>query len=119
MEVRLTDDQLEIRLARWEKALGLLGDITVPRGGVSDVKLVEDPVREAMGGGMKAGLRIPWVYFVARSLRLDQAWIVRRGVPGLSFAVSESNKPALRHVTVSTPDAQALVLALTSQVRTG
>jgi hypothetical protein len=110
MRVRLTDDSVEVLLAPWEKMLGLLGDITVPRGDVSDVEVVEEPVREAMRAGIKAGLRLPWLYYVCRTIRLDRAFAVRRGVPGLSFAVRDHG--TLREVLVSTPDAEALARAL-------
>jgi hypothetical protein len=110
MRVRLTEDSVEVLLVPWEKALGLLGNIVVPRADVSEVRVVEDPVREAMMAGMKAGLRLPWLYYVCRTIRLDQAFAVRRGVPGLSFAVR--NRRVLRRVLVSTPDAEALARAL-------
>jgi hypothetical protein len=110
MRVRLTDDSIEVLLAPWEKAFGLLGNITVPRADVSEVRVVQDPVREAMTAGLKAGLRLPWLYYVCRTIRLDQAFAVRRGVPGLSFAVR--NRRALRRVLVSTPEAESLALAL-------
>jgi hypothetical protein len=110
MRVRLTDDSVEVLLAPWEKALGLLGNIIVPREDVSDVHVVEDPVRQAMTSGLKAGLRLPWLYYVCRTIRLDQAFVVRRGVPGLSFAVR--NRRALRRVLVSTPEAESLARAL-------
>jgi hypothetical protein len=110
MRVRLTDDSVEVLLAPWEKVVGLLGNITVPRADVSDVQVVPEPLREAMSAGMKAGLRLPWLYYVARTIRLDQAFAVRRGVPALSFAVR--NHGALRRVLVSTPEAQALAQRL-------
>jgi hypothetical protein len=112
MRVRLTEDSVEVLLAPWEKVVGLLGNITVPRADVSEVQVVEDPVREAMMAGMKAGLRLPWLYYVCRTLRLDQAFIVRRGVPALSFAVH--NHGTLRRVLVSTSDAEALARQLQS-----
>ena len=112
MRVRLTEDSVEVLFARWEKALGLLGNITVPRADVSDVEVVPEPLREAMSAGMKAGLRLPWFYYVARTIRLDRAFAVRRGVPALSFAVR--NQGALEHVLVSTPDAEALARRLRS-----
>ena len=110
MRVHLTDDSVEVLLAPWEKVVGLLGNITVPRADVSDVQVVPEPLREAMSAGMKAGLRLPWLYYVARTIRLDQAFAVRRGVPALSFAVR--NHGALRRVLVSTPEAQALAQRL-------
>jgi hypothetical protein len=84
--------------------------IRVERADISDVKLVEDPMRLAMRSGMKAGLRIPWVLFIARTLRLDQVFIVRRRQPGISFAVA--NHGALHRVLVSTPNAAALAREL-------
>jgi hypothetical protein len=112
MRVRVTEDSVEVLFARWEKALGLLGNITVPRVDVSDVQVVPEPLREAMSAGMKAGLRLPWFYYVARTIRLDQAFAVRRGVPALSFAVR--NHGALQRVLVSTPEAEALARQLRS-----
>ena len=109
MRIEVTDDSVEVLLSRWQKILGLIGDIRVPRADVSDVQVVEDPVREAMGIGIKVGLRLPWFYYVARTINLDQAFIVRRGVPGLSFAVHNQR---LTRVLVSTPRAQELAQQL-------
>jgi hypothetical protein len=110
VRVLLDDVTLEVRLARWEKALGLLRSIRVPRADVSDVHVVEEPMRAAMGTGIKVGLRVPWLYFVARTIGLDRAFIVRRGVPGLAFAVA--GQGALKHVLVSTPEAHELAREL-------
>jgi hypothetical protein len=106
VRIELSEQGLEIRLARWEKALGLMRDIRVARADIGDVRLVENPMREAMRGGLKAGLRIPWLLFVARTLRLEQVYIVRRGQPGLSFSVR--NHDPLQSVLVSTPRAAEL-----------
>lgn len=106
MRVRVSDDSIEVLLSPWEKALGLMKDISVPLADVSDVSVVEDPIRETMGTGLKAGLRLPWLYYVARTIRLDRAFAVRRGVPALSFSVR--NHDPLRRVLVSTPDAHEL-----------
>jgi hypothetical protein len=110
MRIQLTDETLEIRLSLWQKLLGLLGNISVRRADVSDVGVVEDPVRAAMDAGIKVGLRLPWFYYVARTIRLDQAFVVRRGVPALSFGVR--NHGALQRVLVSTPDAEQLARRL-------
>jgi hypothetical protein len=110
MRLLITDDTVEVRLARWQKVLGLLGSIKVPRADVSDVEVVEDPVREAMHAGIKVGLRLPWLYFIARTIRLDTAYIVRRGVPGLAFTVR--NQGPLMRVLVSTPEARELARRL-------
>jgi hypothetical protein len=110
VRILVTDDSVEVLLSRWQKVLGLMKDIRVPRGDVSDVEVIEEPVREAMSAGMKVGLRLPWLYFAARTIRLDQAFIVRRRRPALSFRVS--NHGALRRVLVSTPDAGELARQL-------
>ena len=106
VRVRVTDDSVEVLLARWQKILGLMRDVRVPLGDVSEVRVVEDPIRETMGTGLKVGLRLPWLYYVARTIRLDRAFVVRRGLPGLAFAVR--NQDPLRSVLVSTPQAQEL-----------
>ncbi|HEX4837600.1 MAG TPA: hypothetical protein VFV03_03625 [Solirubrobacteraceae bacterium] len=112
MRMHLSEEKIEIRLSALEKALGLLGNIRVARSDVSDVQVVEDPLHDVMRAGLKVGLRLPWFYYVCRSIRLDQAWAVRRGVPALSFAVR--NHGALERVTVSTPDARELARLLES-----
>ncbi len=109
MEIRITDEQVEVRLAWWQKLLGLLRNIRMERADISDVRVVQDPVREAMRG-VKVGLRLPWLYYVARTIRLDEVFVVRRGVPGLSFAVA--GRATLRRVLVSTRDAERLAREL-------
>lgn len=115
VRVRLTDDSMEVLLARWQKILGLMRDVRVPLGDVSEVRVVEDPIRETMVTGLKVGLRLPWLYYVARTIRLDRAFVVRRGVPGLAFAVR--NQDPLRSVLVSTPQAQELAAELARSPR--
>jgi hypothetical protein len=110
MRVEVSEDSVDVLLSRWQKILGLLRDIRVARADVSDVRIVEDPVREAMQTGIKVGLRVPWLYYVARTIRLDQVFVVRRGVPGLSFAVR--NRDPLRRVLVSTREAAELARRL-------
>jgi len=110
VRVHLSDEKIDIQLSVIEKVLGLLGNITVARSDVSRVEVREDPLYDVMRSGLKVGLRLPWLYYVCRSIRLDRAWVVRRGVPALSFAVR--NQGPLEHVTVSTPDAHALARRL-------
>jgi hypothetical protein len=112
MRLIVSEDSVAVVLKPWEKVLGLLRDIEVPLADVSDVRVVEEPVREAMRSGMKVGLRLPWLYYIARTIRLDEVFIVRRGVPALSFAVR--NRGQLRRVLVSTPEARDLARRLTS-----
>lgn len=107
MQVRLSDDAIEVSLARWEKTLGLMRDIRVSRRYIQDARVVDDGLREAMRApGLKAGLRLPWLMYICRSIKLDQAWIVRRGRPALTFAVRDGG--TLKQVTVSTRDAGEL-----------
>lgn len=110
MRIELTDDSVEVLLARWQKVMGLMRDVRVVRADISDVRVVEDPVREAMRTGIKVGLRLPWLYYVARTIRLDQVFVVRRGVSGLSFAVR--GEGPLRRVLISAPDAAELAQRL-------
>jgi hypothetical protein len=110
VRVEVSDRYVEVRLAWWQKVLGLLRNIRVLRAHVSDVRVVHDPVREAMRTGVKVGLRLPWLYYVARTIRLDQAFLVRRGVPALSFAVD--GQGTLRRVLVSTREADELARML-------
>lgn len=110
MRVQVTEDSVEVLLARWEKVFGLLGDIRVARADVSDVEVVEDPLRRVIGTGLKVGLRLPRLYYVARTIRLDEAFVVRRGTPALSFAVR--NHGVLSRVLASTPHAEELARRL-------
>ena len=110
MRVRVTGDSVEVLLSPWQKALGLMKDIRVSREDVGDVRVVEDALGEVKGSGLKAGLRLPGVCYVARTIRLDRVFVVRRGVPALAFSV-RNNEP-LRSVLVSTPEAAQLARAL-------
>ncbi len=110
MRIHVSDEYVEVKLAAWQKLLGLLRDIRVARADLSDVRVVDDPLREAMSSGLKVGLRLPWLCYIARTIRLDEAFVVRRGVPALSFAVE--NDTPLRRVLVSTSQAQALAQQL-------
>jgi hypothetical protein len=112
VRVHISEEKIEIRLAPLEKGLGLLGNIRVPLSEIDEVQVVEDPLHEVMRAGLKVGLRLPWLYYVCRSLRLDEAWIVRRGVPALSFAIRGHG--TLKRVTVSTPEAGKLARRLSS-----
>lgn len=115
MRVHVSEDSVEVLLSPWEKALGLMGNIKVPLEDVSDVHVVRDPMRETIGTGLKVGLRLPGIRYVARSIRLDEAFLVRRRVPALSFAVA--NHGALKRVLACTPDAEELARRLNRSER--
>jgi hypothetical protein len=106
VRVELTAERVEIRLAWWQKILGLMRDIRVPLRDIDGVEVLENPVSVAARAGIKAGLRMPFLCYVARTIRLDEAFIVRRGVPGLSISIGGEGH--LRRVLVSTPDAAEL-----------
>jgi hypothetical protein len=110
VRVRVTEDSIEIELATWEKALGLMKDIRLPLSDLSDVCVVEKPMREVRGSGLKAGLRLPGIRYVARTIRLDQAFLLKRGERAVSFSV-HGHEP-LQSVTVSAPDAPRLAKQL-------
>jgi hypothetical protein len=110
VRVTISDDNVEIHLSRAQKIFGLMRDVRVPLSGVSDVDVVAEPLHEAMSSGLKVGIRLPWLYYAARTIKLDRLFVVRRGVPALSFAVS--GHPPLKHVLLSTPDAEQLAARL-------
>jgi len=111
VKIDVDEEFVRVRLSPWQKALGLLGDINVARGDVLEADVVEDPVRRAMAAGTKVGLRLPWLYYVARTIRLDEAFVVRRGVPSLSLSINGDGR--LRRLLVSTPQADSLARELT------
>jgi len=110
MRIEITDQEVVVHLSLWQKIFGLMRDIRLPRSEISDAELVEDPLHEAMRSGIKVGLRIPWLLFVARTIRLDQAFVVRRGVPALGLSVT--NHRQLKRVLISTPEAEQLLARL-------
>ena len=110
MEIQITDESVEIKLSPAERLLGLMKDISVPIANIYDAQVLDDGVREAMSTGIKAGLRVPWLRYVARTITLDQVFIVRRGLPALAFSVRDHG--ALRRVVVSTREAPALAKRL-------
>ena len=109
----LDEERLEVKLALWERILGLMGSIRVARREIHDVRVVEEPIPEAMTAWPKVGLRLPWFYYVARTLGLDEAFAVKRGVPALSFAINGAGR--LRRVLASTPQAQDFARALNAE----
>ncbi len=112
MRVTVDEQAVHVRLSLWQKVLGLTPDVTVARAQLSDAEVVEYPVREAMSSGLKFGLRLPWLCYVGRTIRLDQMFVVRRGVPALSFQVN--GEGPLQRVLLSTPEAAVLVERLRS-----
>lgn len=110
MLVNVTDGSVEVRLAAWEKGLGLMKDLHLPLADIGEVRVVAEPMREVRGTGLKAGLRLPGVYYVARTIRLDRIFLLRRGQQAVLFAVR--NHEPLQSVMVSVPDAPGFKRAL-------
>lgn len=106
VQIELTRDAVVVRLSWWQKLLGLMRNVRVPLSDVNGAEVVEKPVRQAGRAGLKFGLRVPFLYFAARTIRLDQMFLVRRGVPGLSLSI-DGDGP-LQHLLVSTPRAEEL-----------
>ena len=113
MRIAISQDRVEIHFALWQKVLGLMRDVSLGRSEVSDPEVVAEPMREAMSSGIKFGLRLPWLYYAARTIRLDQLFVVRRGMPALGFRVD--NGTALRRVLLSSPEAKQLAERLRSR----
>jgi hypothetical protein len=110
MRVSLSDDYLEVRLSVAEKILGLMRDVRVERAQVTRARVVDRPFAEAMSAGLKAGLRLPGVYYVCRTLALDRVWAIRRGLPAVAVEIEGHRR--LREVTASTAQAQAIAMEL-------
>ena len=106
MSVQIEAETVTVRLSWWQKLLGLMRNISIPLRDIDGAEVVEDAVRVAGRSGIKVGLRVPFVYFVARTMRLDEAFVVRRGMPGLSISIGGEGH--LRRVLVSTPRAPEL-----------
>lgn len=110
MRVEIGPEDVTVRLSWWQKLLGLMRDITVPLRDVEGAEVVENPVGIATRAGIKVGLRVPFLYFAARTLKLDEAFVVRRGLPGLSISIGGEGN--LRRVLLSTPEAADLAAAI-------
>ena len=104
--VQVTADSLEVRLDPWEKVLGLLGNLRVPRSAVSDVEVVAD------GLGAPAGMRAPGLALPGR-IKLGtwrrrgstQYVAVRAGEPALRVTLTGQRYDSL---LLGTPDANEL-----------
>jgi len=110
VRVNVTDAAIEVRLAAWEKALGLMKDLHLPLADIGEVRVVQEPMREVIGTGLKAGLRLPGLRDVARTIRLDRAFLLKRGQQAVSFTVR--NHEPLHEVMVSVADAPGLARRL-------
>jgi hypothetical protein len=106
VRVEIGPDAVTVRLAMWQKVLGLMRDIVVPLRDIEGAEVVEDAMRAAMGSGIKVGLRVPFLYYAARTLRLDEAFIVRRRMPAVSISIGGEGH--LRRVLLSSPEASEL-----------
>jgi len=112
VKLQVNTNAVDISFSWWEKAVGLLGNVTVPRSDISNVEVIDDAMSLATGAGMKAGLRLPGVIYIARTIHLDELFVVRRNLPALSFSVGGEGK--LRRVVLSTPGAGELAKLLRS-----
>jgi hypothetical protein len=106
VRVEIGGEEVVVRLAWWQKLLGLMRDIHVPLRDVEGAEVVENAIGETARAGIKVGLRAPPFYYAARTIKLDEAFVVRRGRPALSIAIGGDGH--LRRVLVSTPRAAEL-----------
>jgi hypothetical protein len=70
VRIDIDEQSLEVRLAPWQKLVGLMRDVCIARADISDVRVVADPVREAMHGGIKWACACPG----STSSRAPSAW---------------------------------------------
>jgi len=110
VRVEIGQEQVVVRLSWWQKLVGLMRDIRVPLRDVDAAEVIAKPLGVATRAGIKVGLRLPFVCYVARTIRLDEAFVVRRGPPALSISIGGQGH--LRRVLVSTPRAQELALEI-------
>lgn len=115
VRVEISAQEVVIRLSWWQRLLGLMRDIHVPLRDVAGAEVVDDAIGQTARAGIKIGLRAPALYYVARSLRLDEAFVVRRGRPALSIEIGGAGH--LRRVLVTTPAAAALAEQIESARR--
>ncbi len=106
MRVEIGPEAVLVKLTWWQKLLGLMRDISIPLSEVDGTEVVENGVGVAIRAGIKVGLRVPFLYFCARTLRLDEVFVVRRRVPALSISIAGQGN--LRRVLLSTPRAAEL-----------
>jgi hypothetical protein len=110
MRIELTQETLEIRLAAWERALGLMGNLSLPRSSITRADLRDDGPAAVAHWWPKVGLRLPGILYIARSFDGRQRFIVRRGEPAVELEVGPASTP--RVVVFSTPDAERLAREL-------
>jgi hypothetical protein len=115
VRVEIGPAEVVVRLAWWQKLLGLMRDIHIPLRDVERAEQVDGAVGLVARAGIKVGLRVPALYYAARSLRLDEAFVVRRGGPALS--ISLGGESHLRRVLVSTSAAGELAREIEARRR--
>lgn len=113
-QVEIDDGRLQVRLTRFEKVAGLLGDLDVPLASVMAAEAVVDGL-SALTGIRAPGLAVPG--------RRIGTW---RGRGATRFVAVTSGRPALHvrlrghrydEVLVTTPDAEALAGRLSAPSR--
>lgn len=109
-ELRIEDEELVLHLTGFERVAGLHRSIRVPVAAVTDVDVVDDPVR-SVAGVRSPGLALPGYVKIG-------TW---RGRGGRRFVVARRDEPAVRvriagqhhtELLVSVPDAAAVASTL-------
>src|SRR5689334_601812 len=88
-EIRITDDELHVKLTTREKVAGLHGDISVPLTSVRDVR-VEPDALAAVRGLRAPGLAVPGRTKIGtwRGRGSRRFIVARRGVPAVRVTLS-------------------------------
>jgi hypothetical protein len=112
--VHLTTETLTVQLSRGEKFAGLLRDLTVPLGAVSDVEVVPDAL-SAVRGVRAPGLGLPSRRIGTWRRRGERSLVsVRRGQPGLRLRLTGQRFDT---VLVGLPDPATTAAGLTRLLR--
>jgi hypothetical protein len=106
----LSDHEIRIELALWEKVFGLIGNRTIPRSAVTEVALENDPLGatrglRAPGLGVPGSVKVGTWRGKGRKLFVS----VRRSTPAVRIEATGLDRDGF---LVSVPDADGVVTAL-------
>ena len=115
MSMRVTDDKLELRFTRTEKALGVLRDVDVPLSAVRAVEVVPNGL-SAPTGLRAPGYALPWSRKLGTWRRRGHKSLVdvRRDQPALRVRLAGQRYDEL---LVGSDDAERVAADLRARVR--